>query len=45
MAEIIVNIDKEEQRELEEFREFIKFLTKEQRLELWGFLKGLRFVV
>ena len=43
MAEIIINIDEEEQKEFEELREFIESLTKEQRFELWGFLKGLRF--
>ena len=44
MSEIIINIDKDEQKELEELREFLRSLSAEQKLKFKGFLEGLKFV-
>ena len=43
MAKIIVNINKEEQKEMKEIEKFIEDLTKEGRIKLKGFLEGIKF--
>ena len=42
MAEIRIIIDKEEQKEAKEVKEMLDGMTKEQLLEVKGFLAGLR---
>ena len=43
MAKIIVNINKEEQKEMKEIEKFIEGLTKEEKIKLKGFLEGMKF--
>ena len=43
MAKIIVNINKEEQKEMKEIEKFIEGLTKEEKIKLKGFLVGMKF--